>query len=723
MFKTNPVPQVPQSTDPGATHRYLQQLQASLNLANTNINLLSAKFNSDGHNHDGTDGMGAIVSTTPLSANLPLSITGNVLSIALATTSANGYLSSTDWNNFNTAYTNSHTHSNKAVIDGITSTLISNWNGAVSLQHTQNTDTGTTSTTFVVNSAANETGNFKLTLSSAGYGADYLINSTRTGYWDTAYGWGNHANLYLPLNGGTMVGGIIMSTSSQKITFINNSSITLYGNNTTELVSDALSLTLNFGANESSNYKLIFTTAGLNADYTINQTKFTSWDAAATNWSGGSSGYVYIYGTGWSTQSSITSGACSGNANTSSACSGNAATAGVASSCSGNAATATNAAHATSADSATFAGTASSAAYATAAGYCSAFPGASGATSVGNGLEVTSPGLVLGVANSGITYARIQSAASDQVVLGNILGASHAFQELTATNLKTMCGYYTSGDNITCGDLTANSSVKIIENGGTAGKYLILRGGAMTVDCTYVWPAALPGAGTNKLLNCNDAGALSWVTALTSALTTNHIFAGVSSVATDCAVAGDVTMTAIGTTANFAIASGVIVNDDINASAAIATTKLGTGAVVQVVNTLYTTKATGTTIMYADDSIPQNTEGDEYFTCAITPKSATNKLYIRVVVHAATSVNSQRMAALFQDSTAGAISGVICYQSTTYDMPLIIEHFMTAGTTSATTFKVRAGGEGGTLTVNGYGGNRFLGGVMASSITITEIAV
>jgi len=48
---------------------------------------------------------------------------------------------------------------------------------------------------------------------------------------------------------------------------------------------------------------------------------------------------------------------------------------------------------------------------------------------------------------------------------------------------------------------------------------------------------------------------------------------------------------------------------------------------------------------------------------------------------------------------------------------------MTAGTTSATTFKFRVGINSGTFTFNGYSGGRKLGGVAASSMTITEIAV
>jgi hypothetical protein len=49
---------------------------------------------------------------------------------------------------------------------------------------------------------------------------------------------------------------------------------------------------------------------------------------------------------------------------------------------------------------------------------------------------------------------------------------------------------------------------------------------------------------------------------------------------------------------------------------------------------------------------------------------------------------------------------------------------MTTGTTLETTFKVRAGNsEAGTTTFNGVSGARLYGGVIVSSITITEIKV
>ena len=137
------------------------------------------------------------------------------------------------------------------------------------------------------------------------------------------------------------------------------------------------------------------------------------------------------------------------------------------------------------------------------------------------------------------------------------------------------------------------------------------------------------------------------------------------------------------------------------------------------------TNATGTTILPDDDTIPQITEGDEFMTLAITPTSATNKLKIEVVMALSQSANSFVTTALFQDSTASALAAM--YENpgaASLSMSMSFTHFMTAGTTSETTFRVRAGMDRtGTTTFNGNIGSRIFGGAMASSITITEISV
>ena len=147
------------------------------------------------------------------------------------------------------------------------------------------------------------------------------------------------------------------------------------------------------------------------------------------------------------------------------------------------------------------------------------------------------------------------------------------------------------------------------------------------------------------------------------------------------------------------------------------------GSVIQTVNTQTGSMSTGTTAIPADNTIPQNTEGDEYMTRSITPNNASNKLKIDVVVLGSSSGDNFIISALFQDSTANALAIGISGGSVGNRMGCVFTHYMTAGTTSSTTFKVRAGtgGGGGTFTFNGTGGSALYGGTLASSITITEI--
>ena len=149
-----------------------------------------------------------------------------------------------------------------------------------------------------------------------------------------------------------------------------------------------------------------------------------------------------------------------------------------------------------------------------------------------------------------------------------------------------------------------------------------------------------------------------------------------------------------------------------------------TGSVLQVVNITTGAVATGTATIPQDDTIPQNTEGTEFMTLSITPTSATSRLRIDVVVNGAGSATNSWIVALFQDSTANALAA-ISYNIAANNVAetAAFTYYMTAGTTSSTTFKVRGGLiSAGTYTFNGQSSSRLLGGVMASSITITEIA-
>ncbi len=151
---------------------------------------------------------------------------------------------------------------------------------------------------------------------------------------------------------------------------------------------------------------------------------------------------------------------------------------------------------------------------------------------------------------------------------------------------------------------------------------------------------------------------------------------------------------------------------------------------IQIVNTTHSgLKALGSAAMVVDNSKPLWDEGNivTELDTAITPTSATNKLRIEVAVNVDIGADYPCVMALFQDPTGTdpAIAGIV--QSgdanlTNGMMMLTLDWFMTAGTTSETTFKIRIGaGTSTNVWLNGYNNGQIFDGIMASSITISEI--
>jgi hypothetical protein len=143
------------------------------------------------------------------------------------------------------------------------------------------------------------------------------------------------------------------------------------------------------------------------------------------------------------------------------------------------------------------------------------------------------------------------------------------------------------------------------------------------------------------------------------------------------------------------------------------------GHIIQVVNYQTGDVSSGSTSIPYDDTIPQNTEGDQYMSLAITPSNVSNKLLIQVLCNG--SAAQLLIAALFQDTTSDALAAGAVY-SNNYMAQVVLNYLMTAGTTSSTTFKVRMGGSTGGATLNGLSGSRKFGGVSISGIKIMEIA-
>ena len=126
-----------------------------------------------------------------------------------------------------------------------------------------------------------------------------------------------------------------------------------------------------------------------------------------------------------------------------------------------------------------------------------------------------------------------------------------------------------------------------------------------------------------------------------------------------------------------------------------------------------------------DNTIPQSNEGTEIVTATITPTNASNRLRVSISIPFIETNQIWAIAALFRDSGANAIAGSVVSTSNAgaNSVPMSFHYEVAAGSTSATTFKLRIGGNTGTLYINrDVSGNNTFGGICAVRITITEIA-
>jgi len=150
-----------------------------------------------------------------------------------------------------------------------------------------------------------------------------------------------------------------------------------------------------------------------------------------------------------------------------------------------------------------------------------------------------------------------------------------------------------------------------------------------------------------------------------------------------------------------------------------------TGTVVQQVRSDVSTYLSTTSIVPFDDTIPQISEGSSADSLIITPSDASNILLIEYTAWSSSTAASGTSAvfSIFRDSGVNAIQSCVtafpaASQSTT---TVKMRHYVTAGSTSPTTFSIRYGSSNGLrVAINGAGGGRKLGGSAAATLTITE---
>ena len=163
---------------------------------------------------------------------------------------------------------------------------------------------------------------------------------------------------------------------------------------------------------------------------------------------------------------------------------------------------------------------------------------------------------------------------------------------------------------------------------------------------------------------------------------------------------------------NLGITDGTIVNADIATAAAIATTKLGAGAVLQVVTATTLTSDTTTSSTYVDSSL----------SASITPSSTSNKIYIVISSRCGVGVGDKAPRyAIFRDSTnitgSSSTEGMSVYQANGATIQsLSITYLDSPSTTSSITYKLRFRAQDGTSDTNYCNG-----ATGKNSITLMEI--
>ena len=153
----------------------------------------------------------------------------------------------------------------------------------------------------------------------------------------------------------------------------------------------------------------------------------------------------------------------------------------------------------------------------------------------------------------------------------------------------------------------------------------------------------------------------------------------------------------------------------------------------KTLQTLHTSTGAFTTynsvpILPVDNTIPQNTEGSEIFTLAITPKSANSTIVVEATVNlGGTSYagGGNYAGAIFVDSTANAIAADSKFvgAGTGQYQTLRMNVSYTNSSLTSKTFRVRIGGDAiMAFYLNGANAAGKFGGTWVSSLKLTEIA-
>lgn len=133
---------------------------------------------------------------------------------------------------------------------------------------------------------------------------------------------------------------------------------------------------------------------------------------------------------------------------------------------------------------------------------------------------------------------------------------------------------------------------------------------------------------------------------------------------------------------------------------------------------------TTTAVIPWDDTLPQIGEGFQIDAWSMTPAAACNIFDIEVVANVAHSVASEIVGALFVDGAANAVAADFDYVSAANALTQLKFRFrVRANSVSEKALTLRIGpSQAGTMTFNGSGGSRKLGGAAVAYYRTVELA-
>lgn len=321
------------------------------------------------------------------------------------------------------------------------------------------------------------------------------------------------------------------------------------------------------------------------------------------------------------------------------------------------------------------------------------------------------------------TLPLIDSAAGNilkKLTWANLKATLWASPSLTGTVAGPIGNWTTSGFNVGLAASVTAGTINVVDSGGDHNLSFQM-GENLSATRTLIWNVG----DTNRAITLSGDPTLgNWFDQSVKAAASPQ-FAGVElGHATDTTLtrpaAGRVAVEGeeVLSTKNLTAALSAAQQAQIRANAGFA------GAVIDRAYGEYTTNADITTSIPLDDTIPQNTEGTQVLSVAITPKTTTNRVRATFRAWGTLSAVGTLIAALFRNSTADALAVTASViHAADYIHQLVIVFEDAPGSTSAQTYNVRVGkSSAGNARLNGTSAARLFGGAARATLVLEEIA-